>query len=142
MSNPILSLLATEKLTGDNFAKWKKNMNIILVLDNLKFVLMEECPLEPAVNANKTIKDAYENWIRANEKAHCYLLATMSDVLNTKYEKTETIYEIMESLQGMFGKPSDQTKHEAVNKVMNYKMKAGTPVREHMLMMISTIHEA
>ena len=63
MSNPILSLLATEKLTDDNFAKWKKNMNIILVLDNLKFVFTEECPPQPTANANKSQKDAYDNWV-------------------------------------------------------------------------------
>ena len=61
MSNHILSLLGTEKLTSDNFAKWKKNMNIILVLDNLKFVLTEECPPQLAANANKSQKNAYDN---------------------------------------------------------------------------------
>ena len=66
----------------------------------------------------------------------------MSDALNTKYKKMETAYEIMESLQGMFGRPSDQAKYEAVKKVMNYKIKAGTSIRAHVLMMISTIHEA
>ena len=54
----------------------------------------------------------------------------------------ETAYEIMESLQGMLGRPSDQAKYEAVKKVMNCKMKAGTSVREHVLMLISTIHNA
>ena len=76
--------LLLKNLTGDNFAKWKYDMNIILVLDNLKFVLIEECPPKTAVNANKNIIDAYENWVRANDKARCYLLAYMSDVLKTK----------------------------------------------------------
>ena len=54
MSNPILSHFVIEKLTGYNFAKWKKNMNIILVLDNLKFVIMEKCPPQPVANTNKS----------------------------------------------------------------------------------------
>ena len=29
--NPITSLIAQEKLTGDNFTKWKSNMNLLLV---------------------------------------------------------------------------------------------------------------
>ena len=63
MSKPIFSLLATKKLTDDNFAEWKKNMNIILVLDNLKFFLTEEYPPQPAANANKSQKDSYDNWV-------------------------------------------------------------------------------
>ena len=66
MSNPILSLLATEKLTGKNFVKWKSNMNIALLCDNYKFVLIEECPPEPAANATRTVRDAYDRWINAN----------------------------------------------------------------------------
>ena len=45
-------------------------------------------------------------------------------------------------MQGMFEQPSDQAKHEAVKKFMNCKIKARTFVHEHVLMMISTIHEA
>ena len=65
MSNPILSLLATEKLTGENFVKWKSNMNIALLCDNYKFVLTEECPPEPAANATRTVRDAYDRWINS-----------------------------------------------------------------------------
>ena len=53
-SNPIIALLANEKLTGDNFIKWKSNMNIVLVSEDYKFVLMEECPPQPAANATRT----------------------------------------------------------------------------------------
>ena len=81
MSNPILSLLATEKLTGENFVKWKSNMNIALLCDNYKFVLKEECPPEPAANATQIVQDAYDHWINANNKARCYLLASMSNVV-------------------------------------------------------------
>ena len=55
----------------------------------------------------------------------------MSDVLKIKCEKMETAYEIMESLQAMFGQPSDQLHHDAFKAAMNTKMKAGTSVREH-----------
>ncbi|KAI0519621.1 hypothetical protein KFK09_007075 [Dendrobium nobile] len=53
-----------------------------------------------------------------------------------------TAYEIMESLQSMFGQPSEQAHHEAIKAVMNSKMKANVSVREHVLKMINYIHEA
>ena len=103
MSNPIISILANEQLSGENFVKWKSNMNIILLCDNYKFVLTEECPPVPAGNATRNVREAYDRWIATNNKARCYLLAGMSDVLRAKHENMETAYEIMESLQRMFG---------------------------------------
>ena len=57
-SNPIIALLANEKLTGDNFIKWKSNMTIVLVSENYKFVLTEECPPQPAATATRASRDS------------------------------------------------------------------------------------
>ena len=51
-SNPIIALLMNESLTGDNFVKWKSNVNIVLVCKNNRFVLTKECPVEPVVYEN------------------------------------------------------------------------------------------
>ena len=52
-NNPIIALLDNEKLSGDNFVKWKSNINIVLIYQ--KFVLTEECPPEPPANASCTV---------------------------------------------------------------------------------------
>ena len=52
MTNSIVQLLASEKLNGDNYTTWKSNLNTILVIEDLKFVLTEECPPNPSSNAN------------------------------------------------------------------------------------------
>ena len=75
MSSALLSILANDKLTGDNYTKWKNNINAILVTKDLKFVLTEECPPQPAANAARTIREAYEKWISENEKGP-HLLAS------------------------------------------------------------------
>ena len=54
-SNPIISLLANESLIGNNFVKWKSNVNIVLVYENNRFVLIEECPVEPAAIAARSV---------------------------------------------------------------------------------------
>ena len=46
-SNHVSSLLANEKLTSENYMKWKSNLNIVLICENHKFVLTEECPEVP-----------------------------------------------------------------------------------------------
>ncbi|KAL5554262.1 hypothetical protein UlMin_041663 [Ulmus minor] len=119
MSSPIIAILGNETLTSDNFIKWKSNMNIVLICENYKYVLMEECPLAPAANATRIVRDTCEKWIEANNKACCYLLAGMSDVIRTKHEGMEIAYEIMESLQLMVGHPSEQSRHEAIKAFVN-----------------------
>ena len=98
MSSALLSILANDKLTGDNYTKWKNNINAILVTKDLKFVLTEECPPQPVANATRTIHEAYEKWISENEKARIYLLASMTKVLYTKHEAMTIAYEMIESL--------------------------------------------
>ena len=60
-SNPIIALLTHEKLNGDNYIKWKSNINIVLICENQKFVLTEECPPEPHANAPRTIREKYDS---------------------------------------------------------------------------------
>ena len=94
------------------------------------------------MNAYRSVREPYEHWIQANNKARAYMLASMSDVIRLKHERMETAIEIMDSLQNMFGKQSEQLRHEATRKYMNAKMNKGTPVRDHVLNMANYINEA
>ena len=116
-------------------------INSYLSKKKKKFVLTEECPLEPPTNASRTVRERYDSWIHSNNKARCYMLASMNDVLRKKHEDTETAYEIWESLQAMFGQQSDQCRHEATRSYMNAKMKKGVSAKEHVLNMINRMHE-
>ena len=86
MNSSIVQLLASEKINDDNYAAWKSNLNPILVVDDLRFVLTEECPQNPASNANRTGRKAFDRWVKANEKARVYIFASVSDVLAKKHE--------------------------------------------------------
>ncbi|XP_038891685.1 uncharacterized protein LOC120081079 [Benincasa hispida] len=136
MNSLIIQLLASEKLNGDNYSAWKSNLNTILIVDDLRFVLSEECPQAPASNANRTVREAYDRWVKANEKACVYILASMSDVLAKKHESLATAKEIIDSLREMFGQLSWSLRHEAIKHIYTKRMKEGTSVREHVLDMM------
>ena len=59
----------------------------------------------PASNANRTNRKTYDLWLKANEKARVYILTSMYDILDKKYESLATVKEIMDSLRKMFGQP-------------------------------------
>ena len=103
MNNPIIVIQSSEKLNSENFVKWKSNVNIVLICENYKFIFTEECPPEPVANTPRTVREAYDRWIQANNKAGCYMLAPMSDVLRIKCEKTETALRLWSVFQKCLG---------------------------------------
>ncbi|KAA0066985.1 gag/pol protein [Cucumis melo var. makuwa] len=97
----------------------------------------------PTSNANRTSQEAYDRWVKANEKARVYILSNMSDVLAKKHESLATTKEIMDELTAMFGQPEWSLRHEAIKYIYTKRMKEGTSVREYVLdmMMHFTITE-
>ena len=78
--NPIAMILSQNKLTVENFIDWKRKLNIVIMTEKYKFILMDECPPEPAANAVKAVKESYERWIASDDMARCYMMAFMSNV--------------------------------------------------------------
>ncbi|KAL5556122.1 hypothetical protein UlMin_038358 [Ulmus minor] len=140
--NPLSVILSQNKLIGENFTDWKRNLNIVLTSEKHKFVLLEACPPEPAANAAKAVKDAYEKWIVSNDIARCYMLASMSNVLQQQHQGMRTAAEIMASVQAMFGETSTRARFEAIKAIMNSRMKLGTSVRDHLLRIMAHFNEA
>ncbi|XP_038885778.1 uncharacterized protein LOC120076068 [Benincasa hispida] len=112
MTSATLNLLKAEKLTEENYTTWKITICTVLVIDDLKFILTEECP--PGTNVSQNIHDAYDRWIKANDKPKVYILVGLTEVLIKKNETMTIAHEIMESLHDMFGKPSSQAMHDAL----------------------------
>ena len=110
MSSSIIALLKKDQLTGEIYATWKSKLNMIIVIANVRFVLMEECPPFPTKHASQSVRDAYDRWTKANDKARLHILASMSDILSKKHEIMVTARQIMDSLREMFGQPSIQIK--------------------------------
>ncbi|XP_038879182.1 uncharacterized protein LOC120071154 [Benincasa hispida] len=90
----------------------------------------------PSTTANRNVRNIYNWWVRANEKARAYILASISNVLNKKHEVMPISHEIMASLQEMFGQPSSFVRHKAIKYVHSTRMKDGFNVREHVLDMM------
>ena len=60
---------------------WKKNRDIVLTAEGYNYVLTKERLDLPAVNAPGLEREQYKKWVKADEMAHCYILASMSSIL-------------------------------------------------------------
>ena len=142
MSNPIIALLSKDVLTRDNFHKWKSNLNIVLVGENIRYILNVPKPPIPNNTATRQVKAEFDQWIASNNKAIAYMLASISDVLRAKFENEETAVEILDSLQEIFGQKNEQACIEITGKYPTARMKTGTPVSDHVMMMTNYFTEA
>ncbi|KAM6568960.1 hypothetical protein CsatB_016945 [Cannabis sativa] len=142
MSNPMLSLLTENKLNGSNFPKWRENIHIALIGESASFVLTEPSPEQPSDNATKAVKEKFERWHNANNKARYFMLSSMVDTLKTRFANTVTAVEIMTQLTELFGMASIQSRFDATKKFINARMEPHQNVRDHLLQMASYFQEA
>eukprot|EP00268_Persea_americana_P036150 TRINITY_DN35629_c0_g1_i4.p1 TRINITY_DN35629_c0_g1~~TRINITY_DN35629_c0_g1_i4.p1 ORF type:complete len:136 (+),score=25.42 TRINITY_DN35629_c0_g1_i4:49-408(+) len=73
--------------------------------------------------------------------ARCYILASMSNVLQQQHQLYATAYDIMYSLKEMFGDQDRATRQVAMKELFNTKMAEGTPMRDHVLKMMGHLNE-
>ena len=73
--------------------------------------------------------------------ARCYMLASMSNVLQTQHQHCPTAYDIMYSLNEMFGDQDRAVRQVAMKELFNTKMAEGTKVRDHVLIMMGHLNE-
>ena len=81
MANTIVALLSRTVLTGENFQKWKSDMNIVLMSENIRFILIDPCPPINAANAQQAMRENYDRWMNTNNRAISYMLASIFDTL-------------------------------------------------------------
>ena len=70
----------------------------------------------------------------------CYILASISNVLQHQMQDVELASDIILSLKEMFGEQGRSVRQETMRQIYNSKMAEGTSVREHCLRMISNLN--
>ena len=83
--NPLSTILSSNKFKGDNYVDWKRNFDIA------------------NEDSTQEEKDALAAWLRSDEIARCYILASMNNVLQQQHRDYETATDILYNLQEMFG---------------------------------------
>lgn len=139
--NPLFEILKDNKLTGPNFIDWKRNLLIVLTAENYRHVLTTNPPELPGATATQEEWDAYEKWRRADEMTKCYMLASMSNVLQHQHQNFPTAKDILVNVTEMFGEQNRAARQMAMKGLLNTRMSEGTPVKDHVIKMMGFINE-
>ena len=108
------TILKDNKLTGTNYVDWKRNLNLVLIVEDCAFVLTEICPSPPESISTPKEDAAYHKWQKADKLARCYILASIFNVLQQQHERMQTAYDIMFNLKEMFGEQSRAARQVAM----------------------------
>ena len=71
-------ILTQNKLTGENYVAWKRNLDIVLTIENHKMVLNKPYPIE---SIEESDNEAYVVWKTSDEVTRCYILISINNVL-------------------------------------------------------------
>lgn len=112
-----------------------------MVCENLNFVLTEDCSNIPADGATIAVRDQYDPWVDAINRARCHMIVGLFDVLSGKHKGSAEAYEIMKSLEGFFGKQSSHAKYRALKAIVNSKKKPVTPAFVCVLKLMGLLDE-
>ena len=126
--NPHSVILKENKLVGTNYNDWKRNLNLVLTAEDCNFVLTDICPPIPDSISTPEEDEAYHKWYKADKMTCCYILASMSNVLQQQYERMLTTYDIKMNLKEIFGDQSRAGRQEAMRALLNTRMAKGTSV--------------
>ncbi|XP_016463439.1 uncharacterized protein LOC107786468 [Nicotiana tabacum] len=139
--NPLTAILTQNKLESPNYVDWKRNLDIVLIAEEYKFVLDEVCPEKPGNDAMDDEQKAYQKWVKPDEMARCYILASMSNVLQHQHQSMKSAYDILENLKEIFGDQNRAAKQTGMKALLNTKMVEGSSVRDHVLKMMSLLNK-
>jgi len=71
----------------------------------------------------------------------CYILASIANVLQHQHQSMTSAYDMLESLKEMFEEQNRAAKQTAMKAILTTKMVEGSPVKDHVLNMMSYLNE-
>ena len=126
--NPLAKILDGNRLSGPNYVDWKRNLIIVLTANKIAHVLNTEALEFSLTDATKEQRDAFNKWHEADEMAKCYIMASMTNVLQKQCQGLVTTQDMMLHLKKMFGEKSRSARQTTMKNLMSTKMVEGTPV--------------
>ena len=96
-SNPLARILETNRLIGIKYKDWLKNLKIILTSKKLGHILNQEPIVLPNHLTTKQ-RVAFEKWMDEDSRVKYYVLASMSNELQSQHEHMPTVRAIITHL--------------------------------------------
>ena len=128
------SILEKDKLNGTNFLDWYRNLRIVLRHERKEYILDQPIPEEPAANAPRAQKDAYNKHLNDSTDVTCVMLGCMDSELQKQLMEMEA-YTMIGHLKEMFQEKARIERFTTIKALLSCKLTTGGSVSPHVLKM-------
>ena len=112
-NSSIRSILEKEKLIGNNFLDWYRNLRIVLKAKQKFYHLKEPLPEAPPANSTATIRNACTRRVNEQQEVACLMLASMIPELQKNLEDLAA-FDVLRELKTMFEQQAEQELFDTV----------------------------
>ncbi|CAH9107530.1 unnamed protein product [Cuscuta europaea] len=112
-----------------------RNLRIVLRQERKEYVLDQPIPAEPAANAPRATRDAYERHVRDEVDVTCLMLTIMEANLQKQFLNRRA-HDISNELKNLFQKQAQIERFETTKALFHTRLTDGSPVGPHVLKMI------
>ena len=136
-TTPIMSLrliFEKDKPNGTNFLDWYRNLRIVLRQERKEYILDQPIPEEPATNAPRAQKDAYNKHLNDLVDVTCLMLVCMKSRLQKQLMEMKA-YTMIGHLKEMFQEKARIKRFNTIRALLSCKLTASGSVSPHVLKM-------
>ncbi|KZV13933.1 hypothetical protein F511_44769 [Dorcoceras hygrometricum] len=101
--NPLAAILDSNKFTGLNYQDWLRNLNLVLASEKLLYTIEKCPPKEAPADISPEELVTLKQWWDDEVKAQCYVMASMSNEMQRRFEKTKYAADILFHLKELVG---------------------------------------
>ena len=105
------SILDSNKLTGQNYVDWLRNLKIVLSQEKLFYILDAPDPKPLGNDAIDEDKSTYKMWQNDSLTIKCIILPSMSNELQRQHDGMDT-QSILLNLKELYGEHSRTARYE------------------------------
>ncbi|GJR17797.1 hypothetical protein Tco_0966324 [Tanacetum coccineum] len=128
------SMFEREKLSGNNFNDWFRQLKLVLRVEKKMFVIEQPIPPAPAADSAANVLAEWNAIYDAYNEVACLMLGSMTPELHRQFENYSP-YEMLQELKSMFEKQAGVERFDLIQTFHACKQEEGKPVAEYVLKM-------
>ncbi|GJX12370.1 retrotransposon protein, putative, ty1-copia subclass, partial [Tanacetum coccineum] len=126
------SMFEREKLSGNNFNDWFRQLKLVLRVEKKMYVIEQPIPPTPAADSVVNVLAEWNTVYDAHNEVACFMLGSMTPELNRQFE-IYSPYEMLHELKSMFEKQAGVERCDLIQTFHACKLEEGKPVGAYVL---------
>ncbi|GJS33272.1 retrotransposon protein, putative, ty1-copia subclass [Tanacetum coccineum] len=128
------SMFEREKLSGNNFNDWFRQLKLVLRVEKKMFVIEQPIPPAPAADSAANVLAEWNAIYDAYNEVACLMLGSMTPELHRQFENYSP-YEMLQELKSMFEKQAGVERFDLIQTFHACKQEEGKSVAAYVLQM-------